>query len=52
MRWVLMLSLLMGCATGAEMRPRGKRNSLKIETLEKRIEQLEKRIEQLEARGP
>jgi len=34
----------MGCAAGAEMRPRGKRNSVKIEALEKRIATLEVQI--------
>lgn len=49
MRWVLMVCLMMGCATGAEMRPRGKRNSLRIETLEKRMAAMEAEMQQLAA---
>ena len=47
MRWVLMLSLMVGCAAGAEMRPRGKRNSLRIETLEKRMAAMEAEMHDL-----
>lgn len=36
--------MAIGCAAGAEMRPRGKRNSVKIEALEKRIANLEAQI--------
>jgi hypothetical protein len=41
MRWILMCCLVAGCAAGADMRPRGKRNSLRIETLEKKMEELQ-----------
>ncbi|GEM_PF-5601770 len=36
--------MAIGCAAGAEMRPRGKRNSVRIEALEKRIVTLEQQI--------
>lgn len=41
---VALCVLGIGCAAGAEMRPRGKRNSVKIEALEKRIATLEQQI--------
>lgn len=41
---MVLLCLVVGCAAGAEMRPRGKRNSLRIEVLEKRIAGVEGRL--------
>lgn len=38
MRWIAVgLVLVMGCAAGAEMRPRGRRNAVRIDALEKQI---------------
>jgi hypothetical protein len=45
MRWMLVLCVVAGCAAGAEMRPRGKRNSLRIEKLEKRMGELEQEMQ-------
>lgn len=39
--------MAIGCAAGAEMRPRGKRNSIRIEALENRIVSLEEQITKL-----
>ncbi len=42
MRWMVGLCLVsVGCAAGAEMRPRGRRNAVRIDALEKRIAVLE-----------
>jgi protein-disulfide isomerase len=42
MRWLPLVCLVgVGCASGAEMRPRGKRNSVKIAKLEERMTALE-----------
>ena len=58
MRWIAVVWLVVGCASGAEMGPRGRRNSVEIANLDARIATLEgkapdsdaARVEQLERR--
>lgn len=52
MRWIAVgLVLVMGCAAGAEMRPRGRRNAVRIDALEKQIasQSSDARTKELEA---
>jgi hypothetical protein len=44
MRWVMVLCLVVGCAENAGMRPRGLRNSVRIESLERRIAKTEDKL--------
>jgi hypothetical protein len=42
--WVMVLCVMGGCAENAGMRPRGLRNSVRIESLERRIAQTEQKL--------
>ena len=56
MRWMLVVGvvcLVIGaCGSGAEMRPRGRRNSLRIDALDDRISAIEGRKDTLLSGGP